>query len=134
MEILDASSLMAMIRKENGGEKIAQLMSESKSDSTSVFMHAINYTEVIYKCRKLYGEKETNNILADLESPFLGIMHYLDTKLTLYAAYLKANYHLALGDAIGLAHTKIMNATFWTADTALKPIAAKEDISLQCIR
>lgn len=134
MDILDTSALFAFFRKEKGGEKIKNLIEKSRGDRLSIFMHAVNFIEFVYKCQQLYGPKITNQMIADLETPFFGIVNYLNTDLNFYAAHLKANYHLSLADATGLAHAKIMKGTFWTADTALKAIAKKEDISLECIR
>ena len=134
MDILDTSALLALIRKEKGGDKISALMAQSKSGNSSVFIHAVNFIELMYKCRQLYGEKVAHKIVADLHSPFLGVVNYMDTDLNLYAARLKAEYKMSLGDAIGLAHAKIMKGTFWTADTALQEIAEKENILLRSIR
>lgn len=134
MNILDASSLIALFKKEKGWEKIEQLFTAAPKNKESVFMHAINFMEFNYKCKKIFGSKKTGAIIADLETPFFGITNYFAMDLNLYAANLKANYHLSLADAIGLANTKIMKGIFWTADQALKPIAEKENISLKCIR
>ena len=134
MNILDASALLAVVKKEKGGEKVMDLMHTSEDDGVSVFMHAINFTEFVYKCKKIFGEKTTLQIIADLESPYFGILNYLEADLNFYSAYLKATYHLSLADATGLANAKIMKGTFWTADSALKPIAQKEEIALECIR
>jgi PIN domain nuclease of toxin-antitoxin system len=134
MNILDTSAILALIKKEKGWENIEKLLETSEKNGESTFIHAINFIELTYKCQQLYGNKISNQIISDLQSPFLGIMNYIDTDLNLYAAHIKANYHLSLGDAIGLAYTKIMNGTFWTADKDLQEIAAKETISLKCIR
>jgi len=134
MNLLDASALLAFLKKEKGWENIEKLLSSSQKNGTSVFIHALNFVELIYKCEQIFGPKKTHQIIADLQSPFLGIINYLDTDLTLFVAHLKANYHLSLAEAVGLAHTKIMNATFWTADNALEDIAKKEKISFQSIR
>lgn len=134
MDFLDASALLALVKKEKGSEKVAKLLRSSKKKGASTFIHAINFTEFIYKCEKILGLAKTTQTLADLESPFFGIVNYMDMDLNLYTAYLKANYHLSLADANGLAQTKIMKGTFWTADQALKAIAAKEKIALECIR
>lgn len=134
MDILDASALLALIKKERGWESIEKLMMENEKRGTSTFIHALNFTEFQYKCEQIFGSGKTAKIIADFQSPFFGIVNYMDTDLNLYAAHLKANHHLSLGDAIGLAHTKIMKGTFWTADRALAEIAEKENISLQVIR
>jgi PIN domain nuclease of toxin-antitoxin system len=134
MNILDTSALLALIKKEKGWEKVEKVLSSGEKSATSTFIHAINFMEFLYKCEQFYGHKKMVQIIADLESPFLGIIHYMDMDLGFFAAHLKSNYHLSLADAVGLAHAKIMKGTFWTADKALKEIARKENISLQCIR
>ena len=134
MTILDASAILALIKKEKGWENVEKLLSECEKNKTSAFIHALNFIEFTYKSIQLYGQKMANRIIADMNSPFLGIVNYMDTDLNLYAAHLKSSYHLSLGDAVGLAHTKIMKGTFWTADIALKDIAKKEEISIKFIR
>jgi len=46
---------------------------------------------------------------------------------------LKSCYDLSLGDAMGLAFTKIMDGVFWTRDKDLAPIAGKEGIGLRLL-
>lgn len=134
MEILDASALIAFIKKEPGGEKIEKILSKAEQKMESVFIHQINYIEFLYKCYKLYEIQKVNHIIADLESPYLGVINYFDAQLGFYSSYLKSHYTLSLGDAIGLAYTKTVNGCFYTADRALEPIAKKEKIKLSLIR
>jgi len=134
MDILDASALLAVIRKEKGWQVVNELMKKSERAGTSTFMHQINFIEFTYKCRQLYNLETFNNILSDLYNPFLGIANYFDNDLALYAGLLKSSYRLSLGDAVGLGYTKIMKGTFWTADKALEVIAKKEGISIELIR
>ena len=134
LNILDASALLALIKKEHGWQTVEKLLLGSEKNITSVFIHAINYTEFLYKCEKIFGPAKTNMIIADFEQPFFGVVNYWDKNLSFFTANLKANYHLSLADATGLAHTKIMNGTFWTADAALEKIAAAEEIKLRLIR
>ena len=134
MEILDASAILAFIKKEQGGEKVQKLIEGKQRDGLAIFIHSINYIELICKCAQIYDAITTKHIIADLQSPWLGIMNYMDTDLTMYAAHLKTNYQLSLGDATGLAYTKIMKGHFWTADKALLAIAQKEKIALCLIR
>lgn len=133
MDILDSSSLLAFIKKENGFHAVRDRLIKAESGGDSVFIHQINFVEVIYHCLKKFGEARTEKIIADLNSPFLGIVNYMDTDLALYAASLKSTFNLSLGDASGLAFTKIMNGKFWTKDKALMPIAAKEKIEIKLL-
>lgn len=134
MDILDASALLAFIKKEKGYEKIEKLFIDAEKSGSSLFISQINYIEFIYKIRQNYNTKQFNNIVADLQSPLLGIMNYFDAEIGFYVAYLKATYHMSLADAIGLASSKIMKGRFWTADRALAEIAKKERIELQLFR
>jgi len=133
MDILDASSLLALIKKEKGAEIIKNRLDNAESERDSVFIHQINFIEVMYTCLKKFGELPTEKLIADLKSPFLGIVNYMDTDLALYAASLKSAYDLSLGDATGLAFTKIMDGVFWTNDKALAPVARKEGIRIKVL-
>ncbi len=134
MNILDASALIAFLKKENGWQTVHDLFAAAESKGISLFIHQINFSEVIYFSLHFFGETKTKAFLAALKSPFLGIVNYFDTDLSLYAAHLKAHYALSLADAIGLAYTKIMDGCFWTADRLLEPIAEKEKIELKLVR
>jgi PIN domain nuclease of toxin-antitoxin system len=134
MEIIDASFLLIHIKKEKGWETTTFLFNEAQKKTFSLFIHQINYIEVIYKCLHFYGKVKTDQIIADFKSPYLGIVNYMDTDLGLYASTLKSQYHLSLGDAVGLAHTRIMNGRFWTADKALEEIGKKENITVRIFR
>jgi len=134
MDIFDASSLLAFIRKESGYGVIRDRLIGAEKEKNSVFIHQVNYIETIYCCLMKFGEVRTDQIIGDLKTPFLGIVNYMDADLALYSSTLKSVYSLSLGDSIGLAFTKIMNGKFWTKDKALVPIAEKENIDLMLIK
>jgi PIN domain nuclease of toxin-antitoxin system len=134
MDILDSSALLAFIKKEKGMEQIKNLFLQAEQEKYSLSMHQINYVEFIYKCNQFYDSEKANAIVADLESPLLAIVNFMDGKLGLYCALLKSRYTLSLGDAVGLAYSKLMDGTFWTADRALSDIAKKEEIKISFIR
>jgi PIN domain nuclease of toxin-antitoxin system len=133
MDILDASALICLLKKEKGYREVSELLKSSKNKKESVFINQINYTEVVYFLLGKYGESKTLQTIAKLKFPFLGISNYMDSDLALYASTLKSRHTLSLGDAVGLAFTKIMNGRFWTKDKALAPIAEKENINLKLI-
>lgn len=133
MDVLDSSALICLLKKEPGHHHISALFKKSKDGKQSVFISQTNFIEVVYFLLKKYGDKKTARTIASLKSPFLGISNYMDDDLALYASTLKFRYDLSLGDAMGLAFTKIMNGRFWTADKALVPIAKKESIPLRLI-
>lgn len=134
MEILDASALLALLKKEKGYEIVKNLLHSARKNKNTVFMHQINYVEVIKKLLQFMDEGETKKIMTNLQQPFFGISNYLDDDLAGYASWIATNAKTSLGDAFGLAFTKIMGGRFWTADKALKHVAEKEKIQLRIIR
>lgn len=134
MEILDASALIAFIKKEKGYGEIEKLFLDAEKMNNSLFIHQINFIEFIYKMRQIFSLNEFDRIIADLQTPLLGVMNYMDTDLAFYAGHLKSEYHLSLADSMGLACSKIMKGRFWTADKALSPIAKKESIDITLFR
>ena len=134
MEILDSSALICFLKKEKGYGEIANLLRKSRQDKQSVFISQLNFIEVVYFLLRTFGSTRTKEIVAQLKSPYLGIVNYMDADLALYSATLKSTFSLSLGDAIGLAFTKIMNGKFWTKDKALVPVAEKEKIDLCLIK
>jgi len=134
MEILDASALIAFIKKENGYREIEKLFLEAEKNNYSLFIHQINFIEFIYKMRQIYSIAEFDRIISDLQTPLLGVMNYMDSDLAFFAGHIKASYRLSLADSTGLACSKVMRGRFWTADNALLPIAEKEKIEIRLFR
>ncbi len=134
MEILDASALMAFLKQDNGYQAVQSLFNEGIKSKGSLFMHQINYIEVVKKMIYFFGEVVTKDTLANLQQPFFGVSNYMDEDLALYAIQIRAIKNISLGDAIGLAFTKAMDGRFWTADKALKDVAKAMDIRLELIR
>ena len=134
IKIFDASALICLLQKQTGYKKIYDLFKESEQKRTTIFIHQINFIEVVYFLLKIYGSLKTKQVIADLNSPFFGIVNYMDNDLAFFTSSLKSTHQLSLGDAVGLAYTKIMNGEFWTKDQQLLKIAEKEKINLKLIR
>ena len=135
MNILDASVVLAYLRNEKGGEFLKKLSKKCMADGESIFVHQVNFLEVVYKVKCKIPDKDVHSLMAEFSSPWWGKISYMDSDLMLLAARLKAKYRQAsLGDSIGLAAAKIFKATFWTADSLLAEIGDKEKIDVKMIR
>lgn len=135
MNILDSSVFLATIYNEKGGDFLKKLSKKCMTTGESIFVHQVNFLEVVYKIKCKIPDKDVHSLMAEFSSPWWGKINYMDSDLMLLAAGLKAKYRQAsLGDAIGLAAAKIFKATFWTADQLLADIGQKEDIQVQMIR
>lgn len=135
MDLLDTSALLAYIKKEEGSEKVSELFKQATRESFTVFMHEINYIELIYKCFQFYGKTPTQKIIASLQSPFFAVVNWKEKQNEYYCAHLKYTYkNLSLADAIGLAFTKFTRGKFWASDQELEPIAKAEKIQIIMLR
>lgn len=135
MNILDSSVILASFYKEKGGDILIALSKECKKNNESLFIHWINFIEVIYKVKKKLPNYDTRSLLAEFSSPWWGKLNYLDSDCMLLASELKAEFPQAsLADCIGLATARIFKATFWTADQLLYKIGEKRQIKVNLIR
>jgi predicted nucleic acid-binding protein len=135
MNILDSSAFLALILHETGHEKVDQLIKKSQQKKESLFMHQINFIEVIYKAKQKLSDQDARQMLAEFSSPWWGKLNYMDSDLMLLASELKNKFkNASLADCIGLAVTKLFQATFWTADSLLAKIGDSENISVKLIR
>lgn len=135
MNILDSSAFLALILDERGREKIEHLIKASYKKKESLFIHQVNFIEVIYRSKQRLSDDAVQSMLAEFSSPWWGKLNYMDSDLMLLTSDLKNKFkNASLADCIGLAATKIFQATFWTADSLLAEIGAAENISVKLIR
>ena len=135
MNILDSSVYLAFLYQEPGGEFLNKLSQQCQEKGESIFMHQINFMEVIYKVKTKVPGFDVQALLAEFSSPWWSKINYLDSDLMLIAVDLKAKFQRAsLADCIGLACTKTFKGTFWTADQLLSDIGNKENIPVNLIR
>ncbi len=135
MNIFDSSVCLAIILNEKGTEKVRDLVKITFAQKESIFIHQVNFIEVLYKARTKLPTHSVNDLLAEFSSPWWGKLSYMDSDLMLLAAELKNKFkNASLADCIGLAISKILKATFWTADSLLAEIGKAENISVVLIR
>ncbi|MBD3328743.1 PIN domain-containing protein [Candidatus Peregrinibacteria bacterium] len=134
MKLLDASALLAFINKEEGGITIKNLLDDAYHSGSAIFIHQVNFIEVKYKCNKNFGIDFTTALMAELDSPFFGVIKLIENAEAHYAATLKHRYGHSLADNIALSCAKFNEADFYTAHRALKETGEKEGINMQLIR
>lgn len=70
MNILDASAYLALIYHENGYQKIDALIARSKEEKATLFMHRVNFMEVVYKAKKRLSARQLKQMLSEFNSPW----------------------------------------------------------------
>ena len=125
--VLDASALLAMIKAEPGGDRVAEVMAEAR-------ISAINYAEVVSHFD--YNGTPPDEIKAMLLPLPLEVID-ADRELATLAGEFRAATAaagLSLGDRFCLALAKRDGLPAWTADRSWADIAAKVGVAVVVIR
>ena len=125
--VLDASALIAMLKQEPGGDKVAQVIGDSK-------ITAINYAEVIsHFCHAGMPLTEVDAMLRPLPM----VVVSADEKLATLAGHLRtltASAGLSLGDRFCLALAQLEKLPAWTSDRNWQAIGEAVHVDITIIR
>jgi uncharacterized protein len=111
--VLDACALIAYLASEPGAEVVEALLLDPASDC---FVHAVNICEMHYHLIRTDGEEAANDAVAAVTAVGVVTVETLGQPVWRDAARLKAAHRISLADAIGLALTRALQATFVTSD------------------
>jgi uncharacterized protein len=113
--VLDSYALLAFIQEEPAAPIIAQMLEEARHQERELLCSWVNLAEVHYRVTRTFGAERMRTILRMLEqSPILFIL--VDRQIALYAADIKAQYSIALGDAFAAGTALAYDAEVVTGD------------------
>ena len=113
--VLDSYAMLAFFRKEQGGEKIGQLLVDAAADKHDLYMTVINAGEVYYMSYRKDGADKAALVWKALQQFPITIVE-ADWTFTHKAANIKARHSLSYADAFAAALTVIKKATLITGD------------------
>jgi ribonuclease VapC len=125
--VLDASALLAMIRGEPGGEKVAGVIAGAR-------ISAVNFAEVVSYLA--YADLPLPDIM-EMLTPLPMVVVDADTDLAWMAGSLRkttSNSGLSLGDRFCLALAIREGAAAWTADRQWRTISKQVGAEVVLIR
>jgi predicted nucleic acid-binding protein len=114
--VLDACSLVAIYKNEQGADKIGALIEEASTGQIIVYINIVNLIEVDYLFDRIYGREKADRILEEVYGMPIHIIDTIDNAIFSETSRLKAKYAIPLGDSIGLATAIKMKGAFVTAD------------------
>ncbi|MFS0851395.1 type II toxin-antitoxin system VapC family toxin [Novosphingobium panipatense] len=125
--ILDASALLAMLREEPGGDKVAEALGDAR-------MSVVNYAEVVsHFIHNGMPPHELDDMLHPL--PISLVPANADiARLAGHLRALTADAGLSLGDRFCLALASIENVPAWTSDRQWSAVAEKVGVEVVAIR
>jgi predicted nucleic acid-binding protein len=133
--VLDACALLAYFYDETGADFMQNTFDSAKRNELALSMHALNLFEVYYDVCKAHGENKAKNILKSVKKFPMAINYKIDEDMMIKAGVLKSKYKISLADAIGLAQTILLNASFITCDHhELDVVQTKENVNFVWLR
>jgi len=127
---LDSNVLITHFKKEPNFEKVGDLFERAEAGEITLKISVANVIEVLYDLKRTCPSIEMTDILKDILSLPVTIVHETTDNVILEAARLKHTYHIALGDVFGLAVAKELGAAFVTSDHAeMEQVEKHEPIS-----
>jgi len=128
--VLDACALVALLKGEDGAEKIDHLFQQAIRGESTLCISIVNLLEVYYGFIADIGLTETVDIMDNITVTPLAVIDIISQKVYHEAARLKGTYHrLSLADAVGVATAIERNGIFVTSDHhELEVVEKKETV------
>jgi predicted nucleic acid-binding protein len=117
--VLDATALIAYLKKENGFEKVQEKFIKASETNKNILMSTINWGEVIYLIIKHEGIEEAEKIQKVIDTFPIKLVEP-DPIITKQAALYKAIKKLPYVDSFAAAMTKINEGELVTGDNDFK--------------
>jgi PIN domain nuclease of toxin-antitoxin system len=118
--VFDSSALLAYARSETGADVVSTLLDDA---DVPKFVHSANLCEVLHQVWRAHGQEHAEATIRDFVA--LGVTERSDLDSAfwrdagaLIAGRRIAGTSLALGDALGVALARRLDADFVTADRA----------------
>lgn len=131
--VLDSCALIALLRREPGGELVDSLLSDK---GNTCIAHAVNLCEVYYDLVRLAGESRAKEVINRLIMAGVFVREDMDTDFWQDAGNLKAAHtRISLADCICITLANRLGVEVWTCDRhEFDPVAQKKLCRVKFIR
>ena len=133
--VLDACSVIAFLKDEEGADKVEDLLRRAKKEEFNLYMNRLNVLEIYYGVYREDGEEVAEETLSKIQKLPITIVNELSDSVFKEAGRLKANYKLSLADSVTAAEAKVRGAGLVTADHhEFDPIEKRGEVKFHWIR
>jgi len=133
--VLDACAMFAVLSKEEGWEKVAEIYKKAALGEINLYIHRLNLLEVYYGLLREYGKERADGFVDDIKQSPIVVNREISDEIFLEAGRLKATYKISLADSIALAQAIISGGSLLTSDHhEFDVIEGKEDIKFAWVR
>jgi predicted nucleic acid-binding protein len=119
--VLDACALIALLKKEEGADKIRDILKEARAGTSAVYMSIVNLIEVHYGFVKALGKESAVKILGKIHKLPIQIIDTINNDVFEETVRIRSTYNrtggsISLADAIGLAAAINLKGVFVSSD------------------
>ena len=133
--ILDACALIALLKKEEGADKVTEVYKRAVAGKASLAMHKMNLLEVYYDLYRTLGKTVADEVLEKVKLSQIRVISELIDEVFAETGRLKASYRISLADSIALAEASVSGCALMTSDHhEFDAIEQAEDIRIFWIR
>jgi len=100
--VLDACALIAILKNEDGADKVAAAYKQAESGEAEIIMNRVNLLEVFYGFYHDKGKEYAEKIMDGISQSIISITEF-DEMLFPEAGRLEASYKISLADSIVLS-------------------------------
>ncbi|MBA4371138.1 MAG: VapC toxin family PIN domain ribonuclease [Coriobacteriaceae bacterium] len=119
--MLDAYAVTALLADEPGAARVQDALRTAKQAGSLLPISAVNWCEVVYVARRATSHGVVSRVVARLDELPLGVVD-VDRELAIYAAIIKAEHGLGLGDAFAAALALRLDVPLMTGDPDFLPL------------
>ena len=119
--VLDTSALFAFFDKEDGGERVKELLTDAQKDDKEIIISFATYMEVYYIYFQEQGEQDAINFISLIDALPIKIIDS-SKRLALKAGDLKAKYKISFADSLIIATAVMESAILVHKDPEMEAI------------
>ena len=125
--ILDACSLLSIIREEQGYETVVSLIKQANHFDIELYINKINLLEVYYDVSRCEGLSTAESFYIGIQDTSIKIIDVLSDDVFRKASFFKTRYKMSLADAILLSQAYDLCASIVTSDHNDLDIVEKQE-------
>jgi predicted nucleic acid-binding protein len=128
--VIDSYALLAYLEAESAGNRVRELLEAAEGGKCRLYMCVVNLGEVMYIVERERGLPKAQETLARIDELPIEIMN-ADRTLTLAAAHLKTDCHIAFADCFAAALAQVKNAPLVTGDPEFRKVKPSCNLQIE---
>ncbi len=113
--VLDSHALLALLQKEQGQERVAELLAQARTSNEPVRLSLINWGEIFYIVEREQGAQVAKELIQDIEKLPIALAEVSRARVEA-AAHIKSKYPVSYADSFAIALAQELGATIVTGD------------------